>query len=297
MKYIITGSIGHISKPIVLNLINAGHEVTVITSSAEREAAILSLGAKAAVGSIENRDFLTSTFNGADVVYLMVPPKWTVTDWLGYQKEVVDNYIAAITANHIKYAVVLSSLGAHMRKGAGPIDGLGYLEEAISKLTNLNTFVLRPSYFYYNLFSQIGMIKQAGFMGATQPASFKNVLVHTNDIANILSEKLLALDFTGYSINNFASDDRYTWAEITSILGKAIGKPDLPYVELSDEQARGGMLQAGLNPIIAEGYIEMGQANRNEKLQEDYWKNLPKVYGKIKLEDFAKEFAAAYNAS
>jgi hypothetical protein len=37
-----------------------------------------------------------------------------------------------------------------MRKGAGPIDGLGYLEEQLLGLQNVNTVALRPSYFFYN---------------------------------------------------------------------------------------------------------------------------------------------------
>jgi uncharacterized protein YbjT (DUF2867 family) len=81
MKYAITGSLGHISKPIVIALIKAGHEVTVITSTVNRVKDIESLGAKAAVGSIEDTNFLTKAFSGAHAVYTMVPPKFDVEDW------------------------------------------------------------------------------------------------------------------------------------------------------------------------------------------------------------------------
>lgn len=297
MKYVITGSTGHISKPVAQQLLAAGHQVTVVTSNAAKVAEIEALGAKAAVGSVEDRTFLTQAFAGADAVYLMIPPKWDVTDWLGYQKQVADNYIAAVTANHTPNVVILSSLGAHMRKGAGPVDGAGYLEEQATKVAGTNFVALRPSYFYYNLFGQIGAIKHMGFITSAQPGSHKLVLTHTDDIADVAADRLLKLDFTGFTIQNIGSDDSHTWDEVAKILGAAIGKPELPYVESTDEQSRQGLLQAGLSPVIVEGYVAMGQALRSGKMEADYWQNRPAKLGKVKLADFAKEFAAAYNAA
>ncbi len=296
MKYAITGSIGHISKGIVQQLVAAGHQVTVLTTNQARVASIEQLGAKAAVGSVEDRDFVTRSFAGTDAVYLMIPPNVGVTHWLDYQKQVADNYVAAVAANNIKYVLVLSSIGAHMRKGAGPIDGPAYLEVALQQHPAVNVVNLRPSYFYYNLFGQIGLIKHAGIAGSAQPASQKLVLTHTADIADVAAALLLKPDFKGQTVQYIASDDTQTWESITKTLGNAIGKPELPYVEFTDEQSRQGMLQAGVSAVIAEGYVEMGQALRGGEMQADYWQNRPQTLGKVKLADFAKEFAGAYNA-
>src|SRR3954471_1191610 len=110
MKYVITGSLGHISKPLSQALIKAGHDVTIITSKQENAVDIEALGAKAAVGSIEDIDFLTKTFTGADAVYTMVPPKWDATDWKGWIGKIGQNYAAAIKAGDVKYVVNLSSI-------------------------------------------------------------------------------------------------------------------------------------------------------------------------------------------
>ena len=69
MKFVITGSLGNISKPIASALVKAGNDVTVITSNQDRVKDIQALGAKAAVGSVEDAAFLTSAFSGADAVY------------------------------------------------------------------------------------------------------------------------------------------------------------------------------------------------------------------------------------
>ncbi len=296
MKYVLLGSIGHITKPVAENLIKAGHSVTIVTTSTDNASKIEALGAKALVGSVENAEFLTKAFEGSDAVYLMIPPKWSVTDWFTYQKEVANNYVKAIKANAIKQVVVLSSIGAHMRKGAGPVDGIAYLEEKLNELPNVNAVYLRPSYFYYNLFSMIPMIKNAGIMGGTQAASHKMVLTHTSDIADVATEVLLKPDFTGKTVRYIGSDE-HTWADITKVLSEAVGKQGAPWIEFTDEQSYDAMLQAGLPATIAEGYVSMGKALRTNEMQADYWKNHPQQLGRIKLADFAKEFIAVYNAS
>jgi uncharacterized protein YbjT (DUF2867 family) len=294
MKYVITGSLGHISKPITEALAKANHVVTVISSKENNRSAIEALGAIAAIGSVEDAAFINATFTGADAVYLMIPPKWTVTDWLVYQQQVADNYVAAIANNNIKYVVQLSSIGAHMRKDAGPIDGLAYLEEKLEVLKDTNTVFLRPSYFFYNLFSQIDLVKNAGIFGSNFGGDEKLVLVDTNHIAEVAIDYLLHLNFKGHSIQYIANDER-TVNEIASVVGAAIDKSNTPWVTFSNEQALQGMLSSGLPETIANGYIQMGKSIHNGLLQEDYWKNKPTNLGSLKLEDFAKQFAAVYH--
>jgi len=294
MKYIITGSTGHISKPLTRQLVAAGGDVKVITSSDSKTAEIESLGAKPLIGSIEDVSFLKKSFEGADAVYLMIPPNFGVTDWPAHQRKVADNYVEAVKSSGVKHVVLLSSVGAHLRKGAGPIDGLGYLEERLGEVADLNLKILRPSYFYYNLFSMIGLVKQAGIMGGNYGEDGKLLLVHPSDIANVAASFLKDLSFTGTSIEYIASDEK-SFAEIAQTLGTSIGKPEIPWVNFSDEDSKNGMLQAGLSETIADGYTQMGQAFRSGKAQEDFYAKGLKPTGKIKLEDFAKDFAAAFN--
>lgn len=297
MKYILTGSIGNISKPIAQNLIEGGHQVSIITSHAKNVDTIEQLGAKALVGSVEDVAFLTSAFAGADVVYLMIPPKWDVKEWYTYQQEVANNFVAAIQANHLKKVMVLSSIGAHIGRGAGPIDGLAYLESKLNELSDVQAIYLRPSYFYYNFFSMISLIKNMGIMGSNMPADHKLVLTHTTDIADIASDYLLEDKFNGKEILYISSDEK-TLAEVTSTIGNNIQKPDLAWVQFTDEQSFGGAVQAGLSETLAEGYTTMGAAITSQELEADYWKNKEKVaVGKIKLDDFAKEFAAVFAQS
>jgi uncharacterized protein YbjT (DUF2867 family) len=292
MKYTLIGSLGNITKPLASTLIAAGHEVTIVSSNKDRQGAITALGAKAAIGTLGDVAFLTKAFTGADAVYTMVPPIAQPTNWKEEIRDMAKNLAAAIKASGVKKVVNLSSIGAHMPEGCGPVSGIHFAELELNALSGVDIKHLRPGYFYTNLFHSVGMIKQAGFLGNNFSGDVVLPLTHPVDIAAVAAEELSSLSFTGNSIRYIASDER-TSRDIASVLGAAIGKPDLAYVEFSDEDALKGGIQAGLPEEISRNYMEMGNAIRTGQMIADY-KRHPVPLGKTKLEDFAKEFAAAY---
>lgn len=294
MNYVITGGAGNISKPIVEGLLAKKQNVTVVSRNKENISSLIEAGAKEAIGSVEEQSFVTTAFAGADAVYLIIPPNFAATDWFAYQQKVADNYVQAIQQNGIKKVVVLSSIGAHMRKGAGPVDALGYLEAELEKLEEVDALFLRPSYFMYNLFNMIPLIKNMNIMGSNfGNTDEKLALVHTKDIAEVAVEALLALSFSGKAIRYIAGDEKHP-TEIAALLSEAIGKPGIPWVPFTDEQSLQGMLGAGLAATFAEGYTTLGTAIRSGEMQRDYFEKRTTLT-KTKLRDFLPEFAAVYN--
>ncbi|MEX1240630.1 MAG: NAD-dependent dehydratase, partial [Cyclobacteriaceae bacterium] len=160
-------------------------------------------------------------------------------------------------------------------------------------IPDLNVRHLRPSFFYYNFMSQIGLIKSAEIMGGNYGNGEKLFLVHTNDVAIAALEELLSLNFRGSTVRYIIGDER-SGKEIAAVLGKAIGK-DLNWVEFTDEQQKEGLLQAGLPETHAENYTAMGKAMREGVMQADAATHKP-AFASTRLEDFAKEFARAYRA-
>lgn len=293
MKIIVTGSLGHISKPLVEKLTASKHDVTVISSSSARTAEIEALGAVAAVGSVSDQAFVTATFKGADAVYTMVPPTFAAANWKQHIAGIGKIYANAIAETGVKYVVNLSSMGAHMAEGCGPVSGLYFVEQALNALEGVNVKHLRPGFFFYNFLANTGMVKHMGIIGGNYGEGAKLVLANPADIADAAAEELLALSFTGKSVRYVASDEKTT-DEIATILGEAIGKPDLKWVNFSDEQTMGGMLQNGVPEDVAKNYAEMGAAMRSGEMASDYLKNQPVVFGKTVFEAFAPVFAAVY---
>lgn len=296
MKFVITGGAGNISKPLTEILLQAGHQVTVIGRNAANLQSLIHAGATAAIGSVEDIPFLTQTFTGADAVYTMVPPATNVADWKAHIGQIGKNYAAAILNSGVKYVVNLSSVGADLEEGVGPVTGLHRAEKALNTLSEVAILHLRPPYFYNNLLGNIGMIQGMGMIGANFSVSGKNFpLVAPSDIAAIAAEALLSLSFSGHSVRYLASDIVST-DEIAAVLGAAIGKPELVWTQFTDEQALGGMLQAGLPEEIAKNYAEMNHAIQTGDMYADFFKHTPEKLGKTKLTDFAKTFAQVYNS-
>jgi len=294
MKIIVTGSVGNISKPLAEQLIAKGHLVTIISSNPDKVNEIEALGAKAAIGSISDGDFLAQTFSGADVVYTMIPPNFAASNYRKYVGDSGKTYAEAIKKSGVKRIVNLSSIGADIDGGTGQIAGAHDAEIELNKLEGVAIKHVRAGFFYTNFYNNIPMINQ-GFMGSNYNSQTRLVMTHPADIASIVAEELQN-SFTGKGVRYAVSDDR-TFDEIVKVLGAAIGKPDLKWIEFTDEQSYDGMLQSGMSPELARNFTEMGTAIRSAILWKDFDATGGKISGKIKLEEFAKELATQTRAT
>ncbi|MGN6566542.1 MAG: NmrA family NAD(P)-binding protein [Flavipsychrobacter sp.] len=297
MKIVVTGSLGHIGRPLTNELVKNGHEVTVISSNAARGREIEAMGAKAAIGTIEDVNFLADTFRGADIVYTMVPPpNFHKADanhedtWLQIGK----NYAAAIQEADVQRVIHLSSIGAHLAKGSGLIRVHYEIEQLFNEqLAHVAITFMRPTAFNYNLLAFIPTIKNAGAIISNYGGNDIVPWVSPIDIAAAIAEEI-AMPAEHRRVRYVASDDELSCTEIASILGAAIGKPDLQWNVIPDAQLLNILEHAGMPASIAAPYVEMNAAIHSGLLQEDYYRNRP-VLGKVKLADFAKEFAHAFH--
>lgn len=298
MKIIVTGSLGNISKPLATELVQKGHSVTVISSKAERQKDIEAIGAKAAIGTMEDADFLSAIFKGADVVYVMetlgagafFDPN---CDVIAAHNKIGNNYKQAIEQSGVKRVVHLSSIGAHTDKGNGIIAFHYNVENILKQLPNdVSIKFMRPVGFYYTMFSFIQTIPKQGAIVSNYGGDNKEPWVSPLDIAATIAEEI-EKPFNGREVRYIASDE-VSPNEVAKILGEAIGKPDLKWMVISDEEFLNGLLAAGMNPQTAKGFMESNASKFGGVMYEDYYRNKPTL-GKVKLKDFAPEFALAYN--
>lgn len=297
MKITITGSLGHIGKPLTKLLIKENHEVKVISSSDERKKDILALGATPAIGSLEDVDFLTAHFKDADAVFTMVPPNNYFNqdlDLMAYYKHLGQNYAQAISGSAIKRVVNLSSFGAHLEKGNGILKGAHDVEEILNNelFSEISLTHMRPTSFYYNLYGYLNTIKSdnaiyANYGRQTIP------WVAPEDIAQAVAEELN--DTSSTSKVRYVVSEELTGDQTAAILGKAIGKPDLKWQIVDNEGLSKALEAAGMNPEIAQGLTEMYVALESGLLKEDYEDTKPHLFGTKKLKHFAKEFAKDFH--
>ncbi|MBI4716164.1 MAG: NmrA family NAD(P)-binding protein, partial [Nitrospirae bacterium] len=255
--YVITGATGNTGKAIVESLLAAGKPVRVIGRNVDRLKPLTAKGAEAFVGSLEDGAAMTRAFTGAKAVYAMIPPHPTAENFRAYQNRVGESLAAAIAGARVPFVVSLSSVGAHLAEKTGPIAGLHDQEQRLNKLPETHVVYLRPGSFMENFLWNIGLIKNMGINGSPMKPDLPIPMIASRDIAAAAVRLLLGLDFSGKSVMELLGQRDLTMAEATRILGKAIGKPDLPYVQFPYEEAEKALLGMGLSQSVAGLYIEM----------------------------------------
>ncbi|UPT70413.1 MAG: NAD(P)H-binding protein [Flavobacterium sp. JAD_PAG50586_2] len=297
MKIIVTGSLGNISKPLAIELVQKGHEVTIISSNVERQHDIEAIGAKAAIGKMQDVVFLSETFKDADIVYCMETHDRNAffdpnLDLIEAITQIGKNYKQAIEQSGVKKVLHLSSIGAHADKGNGILRFHYEVEKILNQLPHdVSIKFMRPVGFFTNLLRSIPTLKTKGKFISNYGGDKKEPWVSPIDIAATIAEEI-ELPFEGRSIRYIASEE-VAPNEIAEVLGKAIGT-DLEWSVVSDEDLLKEWLAIGMNKQIAEGYLAMQASQGSGLLYEDYYKNKPTL-GKVKLSDFAIDFAKAFN--
>ncbi len=292
MKITITGSLGKISRPLAIQLVQAGHAVTVISSQENKRGSIRAVGAETAIGSVMDQSFLSSAFSGADAVYTMIPPNLQATEFRKYASGIAEKYAAAIRKSGVRRVVNLSSIGAHLDSGTGQIIGNHDAEAILNQLDQVSVTHVRACFFYTNFYGNVNMIRNMGIIGSNYPGNSRLVMVHPEDIAMAVAEELQKT--TGQNSVRYISSDERRIQEAATVLGKAVGIDALPWVEFTDEQLKAGLMQAGISEEIAGLFAEMGRAIRSGILWGDYDANHIMPSGTHKLESFAKEFAGRF---
>ncbi|WP_126246215.1 NmrA family NAD(P)-binding protein [Chitinophaga rhizosphaerae] len=299
MNIVLTGSLGNIGRPLTETLAAKGHAVTVISSDPLRRESITRLGAKAAIGKLQDADFLAETFTGADIVYLMETMEAVggmfdpSIDFFSGIAAIGRNYKAAVERAGVKRVIHLSSIGAHTDKGTGIIRFHHDVETILRQLpADVSIKFIRPVSFYINLFSAIPQIRAQGMIVSNYGGDAKEPWVSPADIAAVIAEEA-GKPFAGRTVRYVASDE-VSPNEIARVLGEAIGMPGLQWRAIPGQELLEQWLSIGFNEQVARGFIELQESQGSGALYEDYERHKP-VLGKVKLADFAKDFAEAWH--
>jgi uncharacterized protein YbjT (DUF2867 family) len=293
--YTILGASGHIGGMIADSLLQSGKKVRVLTRSEIRVKHFAERGAEVMTGDLEDVSYLVKAFDGAEAVFAMIPPNMKSVNYRNYQKCVGGAIARALKESPVRYVTALSSVGAHLPERAGVVQGLADMEHTLNKLSGINVMFLRPTFFMENFLGQIGLIKQMGVMGTVVESDFSFPVVATKDIARIGFQHLLNLDFEGKRVHYVLGPRDITMKEAASILGSAIGNPELKYVQFTPDQVKGGMVRAGLSENAAGAMVEFMESINSGWIFNEIRRN-PGNTTPATLEEFAQVFAQTYKS-
>jgi uncharacterized protein YbjT (DUF2867 family) len=254
--YVILGASGNTGSIVANSLLSKGKKVRVVGRDAERLQRFVRKGAQAFTAEISDAAALTKAFSDARAAYLLLPPIASRED----QERESDAIAKAAKDSGLRHAVYLSSYGAHVPEGTGPIVGLHSSEQKLNAIGDLNALHLRAAYFMENNLAAIGMIHGMGIFGHALLPNLKMPMIATRDVGDYAAQRLLDLDFSGKQTRELLGERDLSMTEATAAIARGIGKPDLRYQQFPYAQMQEALTQMGLSAKKAAVYIEMFQA-------------------------------------
>jgi uncharacterized protein YbjT (DUF2867 family) len=254
--YVVLGGSGNTGSIIADFLLAKGQKVRVVGRDVGRLQRFVRNGAEAYTADLSDAAALTKAFSGARAAYLLLPPLNSREE----QERQSDAIATAVKNSHLRYAVHLSSYGAHVPKGTGPVTGLYSSEQKLNAISDLNVLHLRAAYFMENNLTAIDMIHGMGLFGHALLPNLKVPMIATRDVGDYAAQRLLHLDFAGKQTRELLGERDLSMAEATAVIARSIGKPDLRYEQFSYDQVQQALAQMGFSPKKAAVYIEMFQA-------------------------------------
>lgn len=263
----VLGATGHTGGRIAAALLDAGEKVRVFGRSKERMKDLAARGAEVAVGEIGDVEALARALAGADAVYALIPSDASSPGLRASQDRMGTALAEAVRRSGVKKVVFLSSLGAELPSGTGPIAGLGAQERKLRALDGVDVLALRPTYFFENHLSTLDLIRSQGVNGGAIAPDVPFPMIATQDIAAAAAEALRKRDWTGFTVRELLGPRDVTMTEATRILGEHLGKPDLPYVQFPEADFIGALTGMGVAKDAAELYAEMSRAISEDRIR------------------------------
>ena len=148
MKIAVTTPTGHVGSAVTDFLLEFGGDVTVkvLGRRPEKLQEYVQRGAEIAVGAQDDVDYLVNATRGVDALFWATPPGYGSDDLRAFQNRLGKAAATAIGANKIPRVVNLSSVGANLSSGVGPINGLHDVEVLLDNVAT-NITHLRPGFF------------------------------------------------------------------------------------------------------------------------------------------------------
>jgi uncharacterized protein YbjT (DUF2867 family) len=295
--YVVCGATGNVGSKVARSLLAAGAPVRAIGRERVRLGPLASAGAEPWPGDLVDVEFLSRAFSGARAVFAMIPPKYDAPDLAAYQNGIGEALASALENARVPRVVTLSSIGAHLFEGTGPIRGLHEMEKKFERLGYAEIVHLRAAYFMENHLWGLPVIRERGVNGSPIRPDAPIPMVATKDIADEAARLLAANTLSGHSVRYLLGPRDLTMSEATRILGHAVGKPDLRYVQFPEGEARKAMSGMGMSDSAIEALLEMQRGFNAGRIRPTQARNASNTTPTT-LEEFAQTaFAQSYRAA
>lgn len=252
---LVMGATGHIGSKIISHLLERQEEVRGVARHFPNPEKFH--GAELLRGDANDVSFLTTAMRGCSAVFTMIPPNPPAKNVRYYQNKFGEVTAEAIEEAGVRKVVNLSSVGAELDHGTGPILGLHDQEERMNEITHADIVHLRPTYFMENFISSIPTIFANKRIFGTVPGDLPISMIATKDIALRCTELLLHPDFRSHTVEYLLGERDLSMEEAARILAAVLQMPGLEYNQVSPEEMKQALMAASWSEDWADAYNEM----------------------------------------
>lgn len=288
MKVAITTPTGHVGSAVTDYLLTSSGKITVklLGRRRERLAGFVRHGAQMAIGSLDDADFLIGATMDVDALFWVTPPGYGSDDVRAFQNRLSRAAASAIQANRILRVVNLSSIGADLDSGVGPICGLHDVEHRLDKVSK-NITHLRPGFFFENLLWQLESIKKWGMVSLPISGSVRYPMIAARDIGRVAASRLMRQDWNGHSIQELHGPADMSFDEVADVLSEVLDRK-IVYVRCTPEEMRRVMHENAISENATELLLEMYAAVQAGTLRATEVRS-PATTTPTTLAEFARE--------
>ncbi|MGN6108668.1 MAG: NmrA family NAD(P)-binding protein [Kofleriaceae bacterium] len=287
--YAIAGVTGHTGSVVARTLLDQGHPIRVIVRDAAKGAPWQARGAEVAIATVEDRHALARALAGVEGAYLLLPPGAPAARSLAAGRAAQITAIsAAVREARPGWVVLLSSVGANLAAGTGPIQYLHGLENALRE-TGVPAIFLRAAFFMENWGGSLASALATGALHYGIRSDVKLPQVATADIGRTAARLLVEPPPKGARVVEIEGPAPLTLDETAAVLGKVAGKP-VRAVSIPPEAQVEALVGLGMSREEASLLGEMSTAVNEGRLA---WEGHEHVVGTVTLEQRLRELLAA----
>jgi uncharacterized protein YbjT (DUF2867 family) len=288
MKIAVTTPTGHVGNAVVDFLLGFGGDIRVVLLGRRPEKLRLFIerGAEAAIGPQDDVDYLVKATRNVDSLFWVTPPGYGSDNLRAFQNRLGKAAAMAIRTNGIPRVVNLSSVGAHLDSGIGPISGLHDVEGLLDAVA-INISHLRPGFFFENLLWQLDSIRKWGRISLPVSGSHKYPMIASRDIGRVAAARLASRGWIGHFVGELHGPADLSFDETAHILSKALGR-QIEFVRCDPQEARQAMLENAISENAADLMLEMYEAFDTGKLRTNETRSA-RTTTPTTLEEFARD--------
>ena len=265
MRVTVTTPTGHIGSVVAARLLDANAEIVLPVRNPEKVAGLAERGAKVMKGTLGDAACLTEACRGVDALFWLTPPDLAAPDCLAHYTAMGRSAATAVKESGITQVVNLSSIGAHLKEGTGPIKCLHPIEKMFEEVSP-NVTHLRAAYFFENYFPQVESIRGAGSVFLPVSGSKRVAMAAAADIGVAACRRLLDASWSGHTTMGVHGPADLSFDEAALAISEGLGR-QVKHVQVDPAAAREALLGMGLGESITDLLLEMYGAIDADRLE------------------------------